>query len=47
MKWLTLNWTHRGLVVPYGDKVLGNIGSGNVLLLDSSQPLTEPMLTTH
>ena len=39
--------THWGLVTPYGDKDLGNIGSGNCFLPGHSKPLTESMLTHH
>ena len=39
--------THGGLATPYGDRTLVNIGSGNGLLPDGTQPLPEPMLTDH
>ena len=39
--------THCGLVMPYGDRDRGNIGSGNGLLPDGTKPLPEPMLTYH
>ena len=39
--------THCGLVAPYGDKKLVNIGSDNDLLPDGTKPLPEPMLTFH
>ena len=39
--------THCGLVTPYGDRDLVNIGSGNGLLPDGTKPLPEPMLTYH
>ena len=35
------------LVVPYGDRNLVNIGSGNVLVPDGTKPLPEPMLPYH
>ena len=36
-----------GLVTPYGDRDLVNIGSGYGLLPDGTKPLPEPMLTDH
>ena len=39
--------THWGLVTPYGDIDLVNIGSGNGLLPDGTKPLPESMLTYH
>ena len=36
-----------GIVTPYGDKNLGNISSGNVLLFDGTKPLAEPVLNTN
>ena len=39
--------THCGLVTPYGNKDLGQHGSGNGLVPDGSKPLPEPMLTDH
>ena len=39
--------TYCGLVTPYGDIYLVNIGSGNGLLPDGNNPLLEPMLTYH
>ena len=39
--------THCGLVMPFGDKRLGNIGSGSGLLLANTKPLPEQMLTYH
>ena len=39
--------THCGLLMPYGDMDLGNIGSGNGLLPDGTKPLSEQMLTYH
>ena len=39
--------THCGLVTPWGDKDLVNIGSGNGLLSDGTKPLLEPNLTSH
>ena len=36
-----------GLVMPYGDRTLVNIGSGNGLVPDGTKPLPEPMLTDH
>ena len=35
-----------GLVTPYGDVDLVNIGSGNGLVLSGTKPLPEAMLTT-
>ena len=40
--WVVL--TNHGLVTPYGDKDLGNIGSGNGSLPDGTKQLPEPML---
>ena len=37
--------THCGLVMPYGIRILVNIGSGNGLLSDSTMPLPVSMLT--
>ena len=34
-------------MMPYGEIDLGDIGSGNVLLPDSTKPLPESMLTDH
>ena len=39
--------THCGLVMPYDDIDLVNIGSGNGLLPDGTKPLPEPVLTYH
>ena len=39
--------TQRGLLTPFGVGDLGNTGSGNGLLPDSTKPLPEPMLTHH
>ena len=39
--------THGGLVMPYGDINMVNIGSGNGLLPDGTKPLPEPMLAYH
>ena len=39
--------THCGLVMPYGDRVLCQLGSGNGLLPDGTKPLPEPMLTHY
>ena len=33
--------------MPYGAKILVNIGSGNGLLPDGTKPLPEPMFTIH
>ena len=44
-QWLYI--THYGLVTPYGDMNLGQIGSGNGLVPDGTKPLPEPMLTYH
>ena len=38
---------HCGLVMPYDDIELVNIGSGNGLVPDGTKPLSEPMLTYH
>ena len=38
---------HCGLVTPYGDIDLVNIGLGNSLLPDGTNPLSEPMLTNY
>ena len=38
---------HCGLMMPYGDRDLVNIGSGNCLLPDGTKPLLKPMLTCH
>ena len=34
-------------MTPYGDRDLGNIGSGNGLVPDGTKPLPEPMLIYH
>ena len=39
--------THCGLVTPYDDIDLVNVGSDNGLLLDGTKPLPELMLTHH
>ena len=39
--------TYCGLVMPYSDRDLVNIGSGNGLLPDGTKPLPEPILTDH
>ena len=39
--------THYGQVTPYGVIELVNIGSGNGLVLSSTKPLPEPMMTYH
>ena len=33
--------------MPYGDLEMGNIGSGNGVLPDSTKPLPEPLLIYH
>ena len=44
----SLQLTHCGLVMPYGDIDSGmQIGSGNDLLHDNTKPLPEPLLTDH
>ena len=40
---LLCHLTHCGLLTPYGDMELVNIGSGNGLLLDGTKPLPEPI----
>ena len=39
--------THWSLGMPYGDRDLGQLGSGNGLLPDGTKPLPEPMLTYY
>ena len=39
--------THCGLLMPYGDKDLVNIDSGNGLWPDDHKPLPEPMFNSH
>ena len=45
--WVINHLTNWGLVMPYGDMVWVNIGPGNGLLPDGTNPLPEPMLTCH
>ena len=45
--WIYRWLTHCGLVMPYGDIDLVNIGLDNGLLPDGTKPLLEPLLTYH
>ena len=47
ISWFRDVLTHCGLVMPYVDMCLVNIGLGNGLLPDGTKPLPEPMLTYH
>ena len=43
---LSYHLDHYAIVTSYGDMDLVNIGSGNFLLLDSTKPLPDPILTS-